>query len=59
MEFCFGEHYCSGLVGLELFEADLDTEGIVLIGEIGGQMENEAAQWAKQNVTKIAMISNK
>ena len=37
---------------LELFEADTDTEGIVLIGEIGGQMEIEAAQWAKENVTK-------
>ena len=37
---------------LELFEADADTEGIVLIGEIGGQMEIEAARWAKENVTK-------
>jgi succinyl-CoA synthetase alpha subunit len=37
---------------LELFEADPDTEGIVLIGEIGGQMEIEAARWAKDNVTK-------
>jgi succinyl-CoA synthetase alpha subunit len=37
---------------LELFEADSDTEGIVLIGEIGGQMEIEAARWAKENVTK-------
>jgi succinyl-CoA synthetase alpha subunit len=37
---------------LELFEADTDTEGIVLIGEIGGQMEIEAALWAKKNVTK-------
>ena len=37
---------------LELFEADSDTEGIVLIGEIGGQMEIEAARWAKENITK-------
>ena len=37
---------------LELFEADPETEGIVLIGEIGGQMEIEAARWAKENVTK-------
>ena len=37
---------------LELFEDDPDTEGIVLIGEIGGQMEIEAALWAKENVTK-------
>ena len=37
---------------LELFEKDPDTKGIVLIGEIGGQMEIEAAIWAKENVTK-------
>ncbi len=37
---------------LELFEKDPETEGIVLIGEIGGQMEIEAAIWAKENVTK-------
>ena len=47
------------LDALELFEADPETEGIVLIGEIGGQMEIEAAQWAKENVTKpiIAFIA--
>ena len=37
---------------LELFEADLETDGIIIIGEIGGQMEIEAARWAKNNVTK-------
>ena len=37
---------------LELFEADPETEGIVIIGEIGGQMEIEAAHWAKENITK-------
>tara|TARA_B100000686_G_scaffold355302_1_gene472266 strand:- start:5969 stop:6850 length:882 start_codon:yes stop_codon:yes gene_type:complete len=37
---------------LELFEADNETEGIVIIGEIGGQMEIEAAEWAKNNITK-------
>ena len=37
---------------LNLFEKDDSTKGIVMIGEIGGQMENEAAQWAKENVTK-------
>ena len=37
---------------LELFEKDRETEGVVMIGEIGGQMENEAALWAKKNMTK-------
>ena len=37
---------------LELFEADPETDGIIIIGEIGGQMEIEAARWAKNNVTK-------
>ena len=36
----------------ELFEKDNKTEGVVLIGEIGGQMENEAAQWIKNNMSK-------
>lgn len=37
---------------LNLFEKDDSTKGIVMIGEIGGQMENEAAQWAKENISK-------
>ena len=37
---------------LELFENDADTKGIVLIGEIGGTMEIEAALWAKENCSK-------
>ena len=37
---------------LELFESDPETKGIVVIGEIGGQMEIEAANWAKNNVSK-------
>jgi len=37
---------------LELFENDPETEGVVMIGEIGGQMENEAAKWSKNNMTK-------
>ena len=37
---------------LELFENDSETKGVVMIGEIGGQMENEAAKWSKNNMTK-------
>ena len=37
---------------LELFQKDPETEGVVIIGEIGGQMEIEAAHWAKENMTK-------
>ena len=37
---------------LKLFQEDSETEGIVIIGEIGGQMEIEAAKWARNNVTK-------
>jgi len=37
---------------LRLFEEDPETEGVVLIGEIGGQMENDAASWIKENMSK-------
>lgn len=37
---------------IELFEKDSKTKGIVIIGEIGGQMEIEAAKWAKNNCSK-------
>lgn len=37
---------------LKLFEEDSETAGVVLIGEIGGQMENDAARWVKENMTK-------
>ena len=40
---------------LELFESDQETEGVVIIGEIGGQMEIEAARWAKKHMTKPAV----
>lgn len=37
---------------VELLMNDPETEGIVMIGEIGGTMEAEAAYWIKQNGTK-------
>ncbi len=37
---------------LELFEKDKETEGILLIGEIGGNAEEEAAHWIKKNCSK-------
>src|ERR1700734_1926983 len=37
---------------VELFMNDPDTEGIVMIGEIGGSLEAEAARWIKANGTK-------
>jgi succinyl-CoA synthetase alpha subunit len=44
---------------LALFEADPETQGIVMIGEIGGTAEEEAAAYAKEHVTKpiVAFIA--
>jgi len=37
---------------LEIFEQDDETKAVVIIGEIGGPQEVEAAMWAKENMTK-------
>jgi len=37
---------------LELFEADPDTDGIIMVGEIGGTDEEAAAEFIQSNVTK-------
>lgn len=40
------------LTVLKAFEDDPETEAVVMIGEIGGQQEVEAAEWAQQNMSK-------
>lgn len=37
---------------VQLFMDDPETEGIVMIGEIGGNMETDAARWIKEHGTK-------
>ena len=37
---------------VEMFMSDSETDGIIMIGEIGGQLEAEAARWIKNNGTK-------
>ena len=40
------------LDAVKLFMNDDDTDGIVMIGEIGGQLEADAAKWIQENGTK-------
>ena len=41
---------------VELFMNDPDTDGIVMIGEIGGGMEAEAARWVKENGNRKPVV---
>jgi succinyl-CoA synthetase alpha subunit len=45
--------------GLEMFNNDEGTDGVVVIGEIGGQAEEKAAEWIKANMSKpvVAFIA--
>lgn len=58
-----GQSTCIGIGGdpiigtttldaVKLFMEDDETEGIIMIGEIGGQMESNAAYWIKEHATK-------
>ena len=59
----YGQSTCIGIGGdpingtsfidcLEMFEQDKQTESIVMVGEIGGTAEEEAAEYIKHNVSK-------
>jgi succinyl-CoA synthetase alpha subunit/malate-CoA ligase subunit alpha len=37
---------------LRAFEQDPETEAVIMIGEIGGPQEVDAAKWAKENMSK-------
>jgi len=46
---------------LELFERDKETDGVVMIGEIGGADESQAGSWIKANMSKpvVAFIAGR
>jgi succinyl-CoA synthetase alpha subunit len=63
-----GQSTCVGIGGdpvigtqfldvLELFAADPETDALVLIGEIGGAAEEEAAAWAAEHLTDVPKVA--
>ena len=63
-----GQSTCVGIGGdpvagstftdiLELFAKDPETEGLVLMGEIGGNAEETAAAWKQANLPKVPMVA--
>jgi succinyl-CoA synthetase alpha subunit len=46
---------------LDLFERDRETDGVVLIGEIGGSDETDAGAWIKQHMSKpvVAFVAGR
>ena len=67
-----GQSTCIGIGGdqipgsnfidlLKMFKDDDETQGVVMVGEIGGTAEEEAAEWIKQNFNKpvVAFIAGR
>ncbi len=42
---------------LEMFEKDPDTKAVVLVGEVGGSLEEEAAEWLTKEKRRIRLIA--
>jgi succinyl-CoA synthetase alpha subunit len=71
-ELSIGQTTCIGIGGdpvkglnfielLEMFEGDPDTDGVLMIGEIGGADETEAGRWVQANMSKpvVAFIAGR
>ena len=63
-----GQSTCIGIGGdpiigtttkeaIQLLMEDPETEGIVMIGEIGGNLEADAARWIKDNLQNLSFLT--